>query len=75
MGSYIPNTRAEREAMLREAGYGSFAELYADVPSGVLLPDGPAIPSGKSELEVRKEMGRLAGRNKVYDTIFRGAGA
>lgn len=75
MGSYIPNTRAEREAMLREAGYGSFAELYADVPSGVLLPDGPAIPSGKSELEVRKEMGRLAGRNKVYDTIFCGAGA
>lgn len=75
MGSYIPNTRAEREAMLREAGYGSFAELYADVPSGVLLPDGPAIPSGKSELEVRKEMGHLAGRNKVYDTIFRGAGA
>lgn len=75
MGSYIPNTRAEREAMLREAGYGSFAELYADVPPGVLLPDGPAIPSGKSELAVRKELGRLAGRNKVYGTIFRGAGA
>ena len=75
MGSYIPNTRAERGAMLREAGYGSFAELYADVPPGVLLPDGPAIPSGKSELAVRKELGRLAGRNKVYGTIFRGAGA
>ena len=75
MGSYIPNTRAEREAMLREAGYGSFAELYADVPPGVLLPDGPAIPSGKSELAVRKELGRLAGWNKVYGTIFRGAGA
>lgn len=75
MGSYIPNTRAEREAMLREAGYGSFAELYADVPPGVLLPDGPAIPSGKSELAVRKELGRLAGRNKVYGTIFRGVGA
>ena len=74
MGSYIPNTRAEREAMLREAGYGSFAEVYADVPPGVLLPEALA-QSGKSELAVRKELGRLAGRNKVYGTIFRGAGA
>ena len=48
MGSYIPNTRAEREEMLRDAGYGSFAELYADVPSQVLLPDGVDLPAGRS---------------------------
>jgi glycine dehydrogenase subunit 1 len=75
MGSYIPNTRAEREEMLRDAGYGSFAELYADVPAQVLLPDGVDLPAGKSELEVGKELRRLAGRNKIYGTIFRGAGA
>ncbi|MGI5888717.1 MAG: aminomethyl-transferring glycine dehydrogenase subunit GcvPA [Oscillospiraceae bacterium] len=75
MGSYLPNTDAEQQEMLKEAGYKSFDELYSDVPESVLLKDGPDLPPGKSEMEVRAEVSKLASENKVYRSIFRGAGS
>lgn len=74
MGSYVPHTAAEREEMLRTIGLETIDELYADVPPEVKLAS-LDLPEGLSELQVTREMESLAQKNKVYRTIFRGAGA
>lgn len=75
MGSYIPNTEAEQLQMLKEAGFESFEDMLSVIPSEVMLGRELNIPEGKSELEVSREMKKIAAKNKVYDTVFRGAGA
>lgn len=75
MGSYIPTTPAERQEMLREIGLTNIKQLYSDVPSEVLLDQLTGVPEGKSELEVVQTMEAMAGKNRVFKTILRGAGA
>lgn len=61
--------------MLKEAGFESFEDMLSVIPSEVRLGRELNIPEGKSELEVSREMKKIAAKNKVYDTVFRGAGA
>ena len=75
MGSYVPNTDKEQKSMLEEIGYQSVEELFAQIPDEVKVKEGLNIPSGMSELEVRRKMEGIARKNKVFPTIFRGAGA
>ncbi len=75
MGTYIPNTDLERIQMLSEMGYGQIGDLFAHIPADVKVKDGLGIPEGMSELEVRKSMSGLASKNRVFETVFRGAGA
>ena len=75
MGSYVPNTPEERQEMLRAIGLHDFRELYGDVPASMYLDRPLDLPSGMSELEVQRTMTELAGENKVFSTILRGAGA
>ena len=75
MGKYVPNTEAEQLEMLKEIGFSSFDDLFQQVPEEVKLKRDLNIPKGKSELEVQKEMAKIAGKNIVFPTIFRGAGA
>lgn len=75
MGSYVPNTPEERQQMLKEIGLDCFDDLYRDVPGEVILKEPLSIPKGMSELEVLRKMQRIAGKNRVFTSIFRGAGA
>lgn len=75
MGSYVPNTAEERQAMLAEMGYQSVDDLFGHIPSDVKIKGGLNIPEGMSELEVRRKVEKIAGKNRVFPTIFRGAGA
>ena len=75
MGSYLPSTAEERQAMLQAMGLSSVDELYDAIPSSVKLQGPLQIPEGLSEMEVRSKMEKLAGKNKVFPTVFRGAGA
>ena len=75
MGSYVPNTLEERQQMLSEIGFQSIDELFGHIPEEVKVKGGLAIPEGKSELEVRRTMEKIASKNQVFQTIFRGAGA
>jgi glycine dehydrogenase subunit 1 len=74
MGGYLPSSYEERAAMLREIGLSSPADLYGAVPSGLIL-DRLNLSAGMSELEVSRKMRHLASKNRVYRSIFRGAGA
>jgi len=75
MGSYIPSTLTQQEEMLKEAGFSSLDDLYRDVPEDLKLRNALDLPEGLSELETAKRLRRLAAENKVYDSVFRGAGA
>ena len=75
MGSYVPNTPAQRREMLGVLGLGSMEELYRDVPASMLVRDGLHLPRGLSEWEVRGKVTALAEGNRIYPTILRGGGA
>lgn len=75
MGSYIATTDSERRQMLETIGISSMDELFADIPEAVRIKGELKLPPGCSELEVDRKMKAMAGKNTVFPTIFRGAGA
>src|ERR1700736_9382 len=74
---YLPLTAEDRAEMLAKVGVGKIDDLFADVPAGKLLPEPPALPPHKSELEVERVLGRMAGRNVAAGSVpfFVGGGA
>ena len=74
---YIPNTDADRAAMLKAVGAGSFEELLSPIPEDIRFSGTIQIPSGLSEFEVIKQMKGLARRNISIDEYisFIGGGA
>jgi len=74
MGNYIPSTEDERAEMLKAIGISSTDELYSAVPSQMKVKK-LNIPSGMAELTVDQKVRAMAAKNKVFGTIFRGAGA
>ena len=75
MGSYIPNTDAQRREMLQIIGADTIDALYESVPRDMLVGDGLKLPAGLSELEVRRTVTAMAEKNRIYPTVLRGAGA
>ena len=75
MGSYVPSTPAERQAMLQAIGLKSEKELFADVPQSMILSRPLEIPQGMSELEVCRAVTAMAEKNVRFPTVLRGAGA
>jgi glycine dehydrogenase subunit 1 len=71
--SYSPHTAADRERMLAAIGVGSVDDLFADIPAAVRAT-GFDLPAPLSEQEVRAELSRLAGRNRIPRVSFLGAG-
>lgn len=75
MGSYVISTKQEQQELLKEAGFASFEDLFAhQIPPEVRCGE-LKLPEGLSELEALEQMQELAGRNRVFRSIFRGAGA
>jgi glycine dehydrogenase subunit 1 len=72
--TYSPHTDADRERMLAAVGVASLEDLFADIPRAVRASDW-AVPPPLTEQEVRTELARLAGRNRIPEASFLGAGA
>jgi len=72
--TYSPHTTADREAMLAAIGVASVDDLFADVPAAV-RPRSFDIPPPLTEQEIRRELTRLAERNRIPEVSFLGAGA
>ena len=75
MATFVPNTQTEQQEMLREIGCERFEDLFSGVPENVKLPGALDLPGGISEMEAVRHMEELAGQNRIYRSIFRGAGA
>ena len=76
LSPYLPNTDADRRAMLREIGADSVDELFRDVPERFRNTQF-SLPAPLSELELKRELRRLAESNVNLDdyTCFLGAGS
>ncbi len=74
MGSYIPSTTEQIDEILDAIGISSTTELFSDVPSDLMLTK-LDLRSGITEPELVEYANNLASQNKVYSSIFRGAGA
>lgn len=75
MGTFVPNTKAQQQEMLKEIGFEKLDDLFAHIPDDVKFQGELDLPDGMSEMEVSKYMKKMADENVIYDTIFRGAGA
>jgi glycine dehydrogenase subunit 1 len=76
LSPYLPNTDADRSAMLHEIGVSSIEELFRDIPKGLRHAQF-RLPLPLSELELKRELNSLAGLNASLDdyTCFLGGGS
>jgi len=74
---YIPNTDADRQAMLEAIGLTSIEELFTSISQDLRLARALNIPKVLSEQEVLRQMRTLASRNADVEDYasFLGAGA
>jgi len=71
--TYSPHTEADHARMLDAVGVASVDDLFDDIPPSVRA--GPwNVPPPLVEQEVRAELARLAGRNRIPEVSFLGAG-
>lgn len=75
--AYLPNSDADRRAMLEAIGVDSIDDLFASIPSAVRLKRPLDLPPPQTEMELEHRLGGLAGRNTtVRDAVcFLGGGA
>ena len=73
--SYIANTPSDQEAMLKQIGIssGKIDDLFKSIPASLRI-DALKLAPGKSELEVRKILHQMAGRNTSHLQCFVGGG-
>ena len=73
---YIPNTAAEQDELLAAIGLRSIDDLFADIPDAYRNPP-LELPAPLSELEIQRELGELAARNRPLSAgpSFLGAGS
>ena len=74
---YLPLEQADRKAMLAKIGVSNIDALFASVPADMLLKELPGLPRTKGELQVERELSRIAQRNVPAGSVpfFVGAGA
>lgn len=75
MGSYVSTTIKEEKEMLDAIGVNSIDDLFKNVPEEVKIKGKLNLPDGLSEMEVKNLIESIANKNKVFSSIFRGAGA
>jgi len=71
--TYSPHTAADRAEMLEAIGAATVDELFDDIPAAVRAGDW-SVPPPLTEQAVRAELDRLAGRNRIPEVSFLGAG-
>ncbi len=73
---YIPNTIAEQDELLAAVGLSSVDDLFTDIPDDYRNPP-LRLPDPMSELEIQRELGAMAARNRPLSSgpSFLGAGS
>ena len=76
LSPYLPNTDADRHAMLREIGAASIDELFQDIPEKLRQAQF-SLPAPLSELELKREIRQFAEINANLEdyAYFLGAGS
>ncbi|MFG1358734.1 aminomethyl-transferring glycine dehydrogenase subunit GcvPA [Xanthobacter pseudotagetidis] len=74
---YLPLTADDRAEMMARIGIASVDVLFADIPKDKRETELPDLPRAKGELEVERQLARLAAKNVPAGSVpfFVGAGA
>nr|MDO8083232.1 aminomethyl-transferring glycine dehydrogenase subunit GcvPA [Candidatus Sigynarchaeum springense] len=81
---YIPHSDEEIQSMMQVVGVSSLEDLFDTVPRCILLDDAKAkaffkssaLPmQGMAEIELKAHMNIVAAGNKIYRSMFQGAGS
>src|SRR3954468_24432519 len=74
---YLPLTAEDRSEMLARIGAPDIGALFADIPTDKRLKALLNLPPTKSEIEVERALGRIAGKNVAAGSVpfFVGCGA
>jgi glycine dehydrogenase subunit 1 len=74
---YHPLTSDDRHEMLARIGVADIDALFADVPADKLRHERADLPLGKGEIEVERQLARMAATNVAAGSVpfFVGAGA
>jgi glycine cleavage system pyridoxal-binding protein P len=75
MGSFVSVTPEEEREMLRKIGADRLSDLFSGIPEELKLRKELSLPDGVSEMEAEKIVRKMAGKNHVFQSVFRGAGA
>ena len=73
MADYISLTERERKEMLAALGAGDEGQLFSDIPRE-LLRRKVGLSQGRTQKETESLISAFAARNKVYKSVFAGAG-
>lgn len=75
--SYVLNTAADQQAMLRHIGVDSLEDLFASIPPELRLKRPLDVPPALSEIELTQHVQQLAARNRSADdtVCFLGGGS
>ena len=73
MADYISLTERERNEMLAALGAGDEGQLFSDIPHE-LLRRKVGLSKGRTQKETESLISAFAARNKVYKSVFAGAG-
>ena len=74
MAKYTPHTQTDVKEMLNKLNISSLSELYDAIPDSIKYPE-LELDSGMSEGDAERRLNQLAEKNRVYNSIFLGAGA
>src|SRR3989338_9355479 len=72
---YVSNTEEQKKEMLEAIGVKNVLDLFKDIPKELTLKRKLNIPEALSEIEVKRLLENLAGKNKAGMISFLGAGA
>ena len=74
---YLPLTDADRASMRAKIGIKTVDDLFASVPKAKLLKDLPDLAKAKGEIEVERQLSKMAAKNVSAGSVpfFVGAGA
>ncbi|NMA94996.1 MAG: aminomethyl-transferring glycine dehydrogenase subunit GcvPA, partial [Clostridiales bacterium] len=77
MSQYIPNSDRDISEMLKQIGISDINELFSDISDGIKLDRDLKLPKAMAELELKRYIGAIAGRNETIEnnSCFLGAGA
>ncbi|MDD3349014.1 MAG: aminomethyl-transferring glycine dehydrogenase subunit GcvPA [Bacilli bacterium] len=74
MYKYFPHNEPDIKEMLQVIGVETMADLFTDIPQGILNRKNLKLDKGLSEIELRQKIGTIAHANKQLIS-FLGAGA
>src|SRR5262245_731195 len=72
---YLPSAPTEDRALLDALGVSKAEDLLSGIPEGLRLQRPLNLPPTSSELEVLRDLEKLADLNQRFRTRFLGAGA